>query len=140
MRLGSRTGDTIIEVLVSMAIIGMVLGASYTMVSRSLGVSRTTQERTEALKYAESQIEQIRALDSTAKTTLYSQTSDFCLDNLAILPSSNTACKKDFYNIAVSKGVGADNSDFFTVKIHWLALGKNAGNPNELKIVYRYDR
>lgn len=55
-----QRGDTIIEVLFSVVIIGLALGAAFTLANRSLNIGRAAQERTEALKIAESRIELLK--------------------------------------------------------------------------------
>ncbi len=56
-----QRGDTIIEVMLAMVVVGMVLGVSYGIANRSVIVGRDAQERTEALKHAETQLELIKA-------------------------------------------------------------------------------
>jgi type II secretory pathway pseudopilin PulG len=53
-------GDTIVEVLLAMAVLGMVLGTSFAIVNRSLATGRAAQERTEAQKLAEAQLEKLK--------------------------------------------------------------------------------
>lgn len=55
-----QRGDTIVEVLLAMAVIGMVLGVAYGIANRSVAIGRSAQERSEALKFAESQLELIK--------------------------------------------------------------------------------
>lgn len=55
-----QTGDTIVEVMVSLAIISMVLGASYAVANRSLRGVQTSQERTEASQIAQTMIETVK--------------------------------------------------------------------------------
>lgn len=76
-----QTGDTIVEVLLAMAIVGLVLGGAFVSANHSLANSRQAQERGEALKIAESQIEQIKqyAKDSTKKK-IFDRTQNFCID------------------------------------------------------------
>lgn len=57
-----QSGDTIVEVLVALAIIGMVLAAAYTTANRSIQITRQSQERTEAVKVAENQLEVIKSI------------------------------------------------------------------------------
>lgn len=58
----NNKGDTIIEVLVCLAILGFVMTLAYTISSRSLQTIRRAQERVEALKIAEGQIELLKDL------------------------------------------------------------------------------
>jgi prepilin-type N-terminal cleavage/methylation domain-containing protein len=62
----NQAGDTLVEVMLAIAVIGMVIGASYATASRALRTGRFAQEQTEALKLAESQVEQLKYLASTS--------------------------------------------------------------------------
>jgi len=61
-------GDTMIEVLIVIAVISLVLAGAYVTTSRSLESTRAAQERVIALKLAETQIERIKGL--AASTTI----------------------------------------------------------------------
>jgi Tfp pilus assembly protein PilV len=56
-----QTGDTIVEVLVAMAVLMMVLVGAYVTASRSLHSERDAQEHTEALTIAQEQVEDLHA-------------------------------------------------------------------------------
>jgi hypothetical protein len=58
-------GDTIIEVLVSIAALSLILSVSYALTNRNTQTFRQAQERGEALKATESQIELLRHYLST---------------------------------------------------------------------------
>ena len=66
MKLLNNKGDTIVEVLLAIVVISSVLSGAYLTSRRSLGNSRQAQERGEALKYVEAQIEQIKSNPSPA--------------------------------------------------------------------------
>ena len=67
----NQAGDTIIEVMLAIAVVGMVLGASYSTATRALRVGRFAQEQTEALKLAESQIEKIKYIATLLASDTY---------------------------------------------------------------------
>jgi prepilin-type N-terminal cleavage/methylation domain-containing protein len=67
LRLNQR-GDTLVEVLICMAVVGAVLSGAYVSASRSLRIGRQAQERTEAIKLAEQQLEGIRLTASGSDT------------------------------------------------------------------------
>ncbi len=62
-----QNGDTIVEVLIAMTVIAGVLGASYTVVNRTMANARQAQEHTEALQVANKQIEYITTLMASSK-------------------------------------------------------------------------
>jgi prepilin-type N-terminal cleavage/methylation domain-containing protein len=57
----NHRGDTIIEVMIALAVLGSVLVGGYSIATRSINSVRVSQERGEALKIAEGQLEQLRA-------------------------------------------------------------------------------
>src|SRR6056297_1097853 len=59
-----QRGDTIIEVMLAMSVIALVLGSSYAIANRSTRIGREAQERTEALKEVETQVERLKTVAS----------------------------------------------------------------------------
>ena len=55
-----QTGDTIVEVLVCVAVIAVVLIGAYTVVNKAYVQLQDTQERSRAVKLAQTQIEDLR--------------------------------------------------------------------------------
>lgn len=53
-------GDTIVEVMLALSVLGAVIVGGYSIATRSLNGVRVSQERSEALKIAESQLEVVR--------------------------------------------------------------------------------
>jgi type II secretory pathway pseudopilin PulG len=79
-------GDTIVEVLIVMAILGSSLALSYAVANQSLLQGRDAQEHTEALNILQGQIEQLRDFiitqgTQTSSVPYVSQTSEFCFDS-----------------------------------------------------------
>lgn len=59
-------GDTMVEVLIAITVVATILGGAYVTTNRSLQATRAAEERSIALKLAESQIERIKGLMTTA--------------------------------------------------------------------------
>lgn len=55
----SQRGDTIVEVLLALVVLMVIIGGGYSIATRSLRGIRMSQERSEATKIAEGQIEAI---------------------------------------------------------------------------------
>jgi prepilin-type N-terminal cleavage/methylation domain-containing protein len=55
-----QRGDTIVEVMIAMAVLGLVLASAFAISNRSYATGINAQERNEALKVAESQVELLR--------------------------------------------------------------------------------
>jgi Tfp pilus assembly protein PilE len=78
-----ESGDTIIEVMISVAVVGLVLGVSYGTASKSLKMGQEAQERGEALKIAESNLEELKYISQQpyAASTIFAQPAGqgFCI-------------------------------------------------------------
>jgi len=93
-----QRGDTLVEVLISIAVVSLILGGAYVTTSRSLNATRAAQERGIALKLAESQIERLKGLAATNPTALFGAAAPnpFCISSAgAVIAASNAACAVD---------------------------------------------
>ena len=86
IKYSNQFGDTIIEVMLAVAVVGMVLGASYATATRALRTGRFAQEQTEALKLAESQMEKLKyfaglPVGSAGPNIFDSVSTKFCIDD-----------------------------------------------------------
>lgn len=85
MSLNNR-GDTIVEVMIVLAVLGFALSLGYATANRALLNTRQAQESAEATKLAETQIERLRALaptdfTTTPQTNIYDTSrGEFCID------------------------------------------------------------
>jgi len=73
-----QRGDTIIEVLIAMAVVSSVLAISYATMNRNLLTIQDSQERTQAAKLVQGQIESVRQAHNTGAPVLSSH-SKFCI-------------------------------------------------------------
>ncbi len=135
MKTINELGDTIVEVLIAVAVMSMVLGGAYSIASRSLSSIRQAQEHTVALKYAEAQIEQLKQMATnkgndyaTTPNNIFSYGSNFCsiyatvpTPGLYIYPDSNANCTKSNgipYHISISR-TDSGHVHKFTTLVHW---------------------
>lgn len=153
-----QTGDTIVEVLIAIAVIGSVLGITYATMNRNLLTTRDSQERTEASKLAQGQIEAFKGLADTG-TTLPSLTG-FCINVAAVvnlggtapttdLTSDNfdatnypvtpvgsngqTGCVSGFYRIAIKRD--STDTKLWRFYVRWEKV--SGSGRNEVVMVYR---
>lgn len=123
----NNRGDTILEVLIAILIVSSILGAAYASTSRSLQVTRTAQERGEALKIAESQLEQIKTATDRSSPDVIAP-DNFCIAGGVV----TAACANGLYTTVVNHVAGSHD---FVVKVTWEKLG--GGPDNELELDYR---
>lgn len=125
MRLISRVdqrGETIVEVLIAIAVIGAVIGTSYAIVNRNSKSYQQASERTTALKLAENQLEIIRGYDQSALV------GTFCFMG-GVLKTSTADCKEGIFQVAVTKSGNA-----YDVLVSWPGIN---GSPEKLNLRYR---
>lgn len=72
-----QTGDTMVEVLMAMAVVSVILGGAYFTTNRSILATRDAQEHVDALKLADAQLELLNA-QPPSSTFLSSYGSGFC--------------------------------------------------------------
>src|SRR4030095_15717644 len=128
--LGSA-GDTIVEVLLAVAIVSTVLAGAYVATSRSLANSRQAQERSEAAKFVEGQLEKLKTAFATDPTA-FAAPGAFCMDDTpAPIPAGSAACTQGGrYVLSIER---AGNN--FTARAVWDKFG--GGPQEEVRIVYR---
>lgn len=80
MRRLNAQGDTIVEVLIAILVISVILTGAFVSARRSQAGIRQSQERVEALKVAEGQLEHIRYLIKTGSSIPYNPPNTYCFD------------------------------------------------------------
>lgn len=125
-------GDTIVEVLIAVAVISAVLGGAYASAGRSLAGSRQSQERGEALKLVESQLERLKLLGATPAAGVYTAPTPFCLD---ATPAVSSACDDASLGVTYRLAITRPSSNTFEVKATWERAG--GGGNDEAKLIYR---
>ena len=129
-RLANSRGDTIVEVLIAVAIVSLTLTGAYASVNRSTNATRTAQERAEALKWAETQVEQIKA-DPAATLP----NSAFCY-NTDLSRSPTAPCVKTNgvqYSATINQILPL-NSGNFQVVVTWPGLNSTT---NQVELDYK---
>lgn len=154
-RYASQAGDTIVEVMFAVAVVGMVIGGSYVIATRALRTGRYAQEQTEALKQAESQIERLKYLASKGLPVTDSQSifntgasdTSFCINDSFVKILSNAGatytagCRAKggdkLYDILVnySPGSVATGQDLFNIVVTWDRQGTET--KGTMRLAYR---
>lgn len=149
LRKVGQAGDTIVEVLLAIAVVSSALGIAYSVMNRNLLIVRGNQERSEASKMALSQIELMKnAAGSSGASMPTTIGGPFCMgasgpvvngwtggagsadvedDNFSGYPGE---CQSGFYRMMLRY-----NSDgAYTVSVRWDSL---QGGRSEIVMAYR---
>jgi Tfp pilus assembly protein PilV len=142
-----NTGDTIVEVLIALTVVTSILGGAYITSNRNLNNTRQSQERGEALKTAESQVERLKALVATGSTTPFTVTGNFCMDSnntvqTAAVPNDRpddfatyqAACVVQTAGPIYYAAISRASNQRFTVTIRWDKAG--GGGHETLTMTY----
>jgi len=138
--LRNNAGDTIVEVLVVLAILGLALSISYATASRSLLSTNGAQENSKATALLQAQAEVLRYMapqvSPPANQDVFGQSGPFCIDTTALtidnsFVSSNlnnvenpdsypATCKQTPpFHIAIVKSVSGANYAVFDLTAKW---------------------
>jgi prepilin-type N-terminal cleavage/methylation domain-containing protein len=129
----TQKGDTIIEVMVVLAVLGLALSISYATADQSLLNARQAQENSTGAELAQSQIESLRTLADdpiTSSNYIYLDSNDmFCISNFGIVPQPELSpytlssfydyedeCNTGIYHISVYQ---KDRYQTFEVTVEW---------------------
>jgi type II secretory pathway pseudopilin PulG len=143
----NQFGDTIVEVVIAMAVIAVVLTGAFVVTNHSLTAVRDSEEHSEALNLLQGQVEDLRnaspsnipnsspwCFDASGKQA---KTANDCIQNSQGAPNtSNSYYKLSFTkctttSICPSSGVGT-NTYVFTVT--WPSL---SGGTDQEQLTYR---
>jgi len=142
-----QAGDTIIEVLIAVAVVTSVLGIVYSTMNRNLTTIRRNQEQTEASKMAQSQIEYLKGLYSVSPDKITNEANNgFCINGVTVVsiptkPSGTlngddltdySTCVSNFLRYVIKR----NNTDtkLYSVTVRYDAFN---GGRSEVKMYYR---
>ena len=140
-KLNNQNGDTIVEVLLAIAVVSVVLAGAYASVTRSLNSARVSQERSEAVKLVESQLESLEVVlkDSVKTNMILNSPTDFCLDDsLDIKTAGSAECNKGpdgRYKLSTKYDPPTPGPEKFTSSARWDRAG--GGEEQRIDIVYK---
>ena len=146
----TQAGDTIVEVLIAVAVVSSVLVGAFSIANRSSTQIRASQERSEALKIASSAIEVLKANAGTAKEKAVlgqpvCATTGFVtkamVDNGALPTLANDTTSKYVAacnsggNVTYSTSVTPVDASTFRINTRWDRVG--GGDRQEVIMNYR---
>lgn len=141
-------GDTLVEVILSIALISLVLVSAFNIVGASYRSAMFAKERIEAISLAQQQAERIRYVrDYEANNgdvidwTVFPDTNEI-LDaarNRQTCPASG--CLDRIYNIKIQRvspnaisSIGQDEMRTYLIQVEWLRAGSSEMNETSLEI------
>lgn len=146
MRHLNNAGDTIVEVLICIAVVSMVLGGAFVTTRSSQAGVRNAQEHAEVVKLLESQLEQIRG--DVGNTTGVPVAKSFCMYNGAVTYPPSGDCTQNSagqskqpdsrYAITVTRCTtgpcnSISGSSLFTASVTWDSV---TGQGTEFESMY----
>lgn len=131
----NQKGDTIVEVLIAIAIVSLVLTSAYMLTRRSTTAMQNAQEQTQAQKLVERQIELLRAASAS---TVSAAGASFCFtgsDPSSTALSSTLQCSFNSSGEGGGSGGGAQykiaitkTGNEYGVTARWDKLGNGIGS------------
>ena len=129
-------GDTIIEVLVALAVLSLAFALSYGTASRALADTQNSQEHTLALEYLDAQFEALRYYAGHPGVVL--PTNSFFLDlttgSVQVKPAPGTEPGSGF-SYSITLALDTSQTSTYHATITWPGLG-NLG-PQSEELSYR---
>lgn len=136
-----QRGDTIVEVLIVLAVLGLAIGISYATANRSLQNARQAQESSKATELLRSQLESVRVLAAAGSTDPLKNVfiaGPFCIDSLnevkpsRVGPNPNPACIfNELYNIEITQ-----DHNTFTLVTRWDDVAGQG--KDKAQLIYRW--
>lgn len=154
LRTTGYRGDTIIEVMIVLTVLGLALSISYATANRSLLNARQAQETTVATELVHSQLEALRVLagkkDPPVSHDVF-RPDGFCIDetvaDYSLITTPDPACQRsELYSLEVlycgnsngdplCSGLTGANTDTFIVQASWEDI--RTGGEDTVQVVYR---
>src|SRR5665213_2078312 len=145
----AERGDTIVEVLITTAIISLILVGAYVTTNSSLLSVRSSQEHSEALSIDESQIEGLRANQKLNSSGGCFVNGTFSTSNCSFGRSNQTCTVGSqvsyCYHVAISLASTSTNTsstgnitfNTYKAEVTWPSL--NSTQTNDVQLFYRMD-
>lgn len=120
----NQAGDTIVEVLICISVIGAVLLGAYAASSNSLRSLQDAQERTQAQKLVETQLERLRDATKRPGSGCFL---DVTMETVGTCMIAKSANSQPVYTMSIST---PDGSGTYTVSAKWVRQANGNGQSN----------
>lgn len=126
-----QRGDTIVEVLIAIAIVSLVLTSAYALTNKNVRATQEVQEQSYAQKLVEQQVELLRAANPKPSTT-------GCFDpsNGGVAPLISATCRPTVGNLTYNLEVAPDavTTGKYRIRATWDTLG---GRTAQVTVYYK---
>lgn len=144
----NEDGDTLVEVILAIALMSLVLVAAFNIVGASYRTAMLSKERIEAVSLAQQQAERLRALrdrEMAGGTYVPFSTTDFPQDGELLKPDlTKETCggggclKNGLYTVSLDdtgNAIGVSNNLLrtYSIKVRWTQAGTSEINETEIK-------
>ncbi len=133
-----QRGETIVEVLIAIAVIGSVIGTSYAIVGRNSRQYQQDDERTIALSIAEAQLEEVRNIvkdpQSPNRSIVTTDNTPFCVNSTGAHQDASQCSLYSRYFTQVYKPAG---DTMYIVEVNWQGANSTGGTTDS-KVSLRY--
>jgi type II secretory pathway pseudopilin PulG len=142
IRRDGQRGDTIVEVIIAVAIVSAILAGAFVVTNQSARAVRDSEEHAQALQLLQGQVELLRSAAARPGTLPASLSTPFCLANgRAYQPAaSDTHCTlNSLYQVSISSPVSAPTAGTtttFNLVAAWPALG---GGTDDVYLSYKVE-
>jgi prepilin-type N-terminal cleavage/methylation domain-containing protein len=136
----SQRGDTIVEVLIAMSIISLVLAAAYVTSTRNTTLMQGSQERQQAQRLVESQIEMVRSQGglNASGDCFIAGVERSPADIGAPCSTVKSTYSGATYTLSITGPLGTANpTGTYTVSAVWTSLGSKKTNDSSITMYYR---
>jgi len=146
----NQKGETIVEVLIAIALLGFALGSGFAIANKSKNTMQASQERYQAQLVANGQADSLKKyLSDPAKRAtmdtrpvnylfcLYSASGSLALEPISgALPSNCRTGLNNLYEVRVTKkSMSAPNPDTYFIQVKWDSL-INTTNQDKVELLY----
>jgi Tfp pilus assembly protein PilV len=125
----SEQGDTIVEVLIAVAVLSLTLVGAYTVVNRNTRVSQQTQEQGQAYKLVERQTELLRTQVAPTAGGCYNAAGDQATGAGCTVTADGTQTTPGYsgpeYKLSITQKSAADP---YVISVTWEQLGGSQAN------------
>jgi Tfp pilus assembly protein PilV len=140
-----QRGDTIVEVMIAVAVVGAVLVSAFTLTNRSTRIMRDAEEHAQANQLLQGQVERLRSVASQMKSADFPVSNFFCFDEVGTLQplanSSTFGCLTGtYYSFSIEKLASnpGDLTTKFALDVQWDSItGNKAAESITYKIALR---